>query len=256
MFPPFVENWLTLAIALLLLHVSMEIIDRFRFDPSEAEKTVVAANSKPGSKDVTSKYFPSPTKRGSVPPSQTTSAFLAKALEVGFKQSDSESKLPDIAEPEKLPEPTAQQYIHNMTDTLRFQCCLCNCPQLMQHAREKYGDAGTGGMTTTQVRAWLKRNPEHIPPYFQDTAYHIDHIIPDLCGGSLLNWPSNFMIVPKSVNLYFSSHVTAEKKKFVGKAGWQAAADFARWAGLKGRCYVPYGQFDPVGDHFLASRSR
>lgn len=187
-----------------------------------------------------------------------TSAFATAAANAGFKQT--QSTLPEISDIPATPrvpvEPTAREWIDSMTDELRFQCCLVNCAPLMAFAREKYGDAGIGGMTTTQVRAWLKKNPEHIPHRFRDTPFHIDHIIPDLCAGSLLNWPSNFMLVPKSVNLYFGSNVSAEKKRFVGKGGWQAASDFARWAGLKARAHVPYGQFDPISDHFLASRSR
>lgn len=187
-----------------------------------------------------------------------TSAFATAAAKAGFKQT--QSSLPEISDVPATPrvpvELSAREWIDSMTDELRFKCCLVNCAPLMAFAREKYGDAGIGGMTTTQVRAWLKKNPEHIPRPFRDIPFHIDHIIPDLCAGSLLNWPSNFMLVPKSVNLYFGSNVSAEKKRFVGKGGWQAASDFARWAGLKARAHVPYGQFDPISDHFLASRSR
>jgi hypothetical protein len=148
----------------------------------------------------------------------------------------------------------ALDYINNMTNQLRFECCLVNCAPLMRYAKEKYGAAGKGGITTAQVRKWLTLHPHHIPSSFRGRTFEIDHIIPDVCGGS--NWPSNYMIVSKAVNLYFGSNLCKKKKRFVGKAGWRAASDFARWTSLKARAFVEFGAFDPVADHFLVARSR
>ena len=254
MFPPFVENWLTLTLALLLLHISMEIIDRFRFDPAEAEKTsAVATSFKSDSKDVTSKYFSSPTKRSSVPPStKKTSKFLAKALEVGFQQSEYESNLPGTAEPEKLQTPilTAEQWADRMTDSMRHELYLGNIPELVKHANDNYPN----GMSTRQVRAWLTKFPKHVPDYLEGSNFAVDHIISDSVGG--VSHPFNFFLLPRVLNNRFSGWATLEKRRCVGMAAWGKALDLQRWYSLKAKGIVNLSQFDPVTDHYMVQRSR
>jgi hypothetical protein len=208
-----------------------------------------------------SKYFqsdPCPSPMKSRPPSRR-SVFKQVAIESGFQEGKLESNLPERPTDEFKSEEAvipAELYIKNMTDSLRFECCLGNCAPLMQFARENYGNLGQGGMKTSQVRAWLKKNPEHIPFEFRGGAkFHIDHVIPEAFN-PICNWPINYMIMPASVNLHFGKYVTAEKIKFVGKENFQAASEFARWCGLKSLAHVEFRQHDRMTDHFLVQRSR
>ena len=196
-----------------------------------------------------SKYFSNPS---------STSKFASAALRTGFKQTESNLPEPedisDLVEPP--PEPTAREWIDSlMTDQLRFECYLGNCAPLMKHARENYGTAGQGGMSTTQVRNWLKRNPEHIPAALRDIKWHIDHVVPESLN-PVANWPSNYFIMSTKVNLYFGKYITKEKIAYVGKSHFQMASEFCRWCGLKSKAYIEYKQHDAVTDHFLVQRSR
>jgi len=196
----------------------------------------------------TSKYFPLVKK--------PNSKFALAAIDAGFEPT--ESKLPDVSEMPfeiKLPEPTAEQWINNMTDITRFQGYLGNCAPLMKHAREKYGGAGQGGMSTTQVRAWLKKNPEHIPDAFKSIKFHIDHIIPESLN-PVANWPSNYFVMPTNVNLHFGKYVNKDKLSYIGRHNFQSASEFCRWCGLKSLAHVEFKQHDPVSDHFMVRRGR
>ena len=136
-------------------------------------------------------------------------------------------------------------YIESMTAERRFECCLANCAPLMAHARTKYGQEGSKGMSTTSVRAWLKQNPQHVPEYLKNVAFHVDHIVPDSLNGSL-NWPLNYMLVPSNVNQHFSGFYTREKEAFVGKHNVKIAKEFAKWVTLQSKTRVEYGKYDPV----------
>lgn len=141
-----------------------------------------------------------------------------------------------------------------LTKDQQFDCYLGNCAPLMMHARERYGDAGTGGMTTRQVRAWLKINTQYIPAHLQHCDFHVDHIVGDGIGGQ--NWPLNYFLMPKTANLYFGGWLTIEKRQYVGMPAWTAATNFTTWCSQKSRATLPFGSFDPVSDKFLSKRSR
>jgi hypothetical protein len=49
-----------------------------------------------------------------------------------------------------------------------------------------------GGMSTTQVRNWLKKNKEMVPRWLQDQEWSVDHIVADKLGGP--PWPHNYFI--------------------------------------------------------------
>ena len=153
-------------------------------------------------------------------------------------------------------EPTAREWIDSLiTNELRTLCYLGGCAPLMTYAKEKHGSQGQGGMTTAQVRAWLKKNPDCVPHALRNVAWHIDHIVPE-CYNPLGNWPTNFFIMPKTVNLYFGKYLTQEKIKYVGTSHFKSASEFCRWSGLKTKGLLEYKQHDPVTDHFLVQRSR
>lgn len=136
----------------------------------------------------------------------------------------------------------------------QFAAYLGNVAPLMLHARERYGQPGSGGMTTRQVRAWLNAHPEFIPAHLAGIEWHVDHIIGDNVGGH--NWPANYFLMPKNVNLYFGAWLTLEKRRYVGIPAWSAATGFTVWATQKARATLPFGAYDPIEDKFLSKRSR
>lgn len=141
-----------------------------------------------------------------------------------------------------------------LTKEQQFNCYMGNCAPLMLYARDRYGDSGTGGITTRQVRAWLKANPQFVPEHLRAVDFHVDHIVGDGVGGQ--NWPLNYFLMPKTVNLYFGVWLTIEKRKYVGMPAWTAATNFTMWCAQKSRATLPFGTFDPVADKFLSKRSR
>lgn len=141
-----------------------------------------------------------------------------------------------------------------LTKQEQFEAYLGNCAPLMNYARECYGDAGLGGITTRQVRAWLNTNPQFIPNHLQGQEFHVDHIVSDGVGGQ--NWPLNYFLMPASINLLFGSWLTIEKRRYVGMQAWSSAVNFSTWCSQKARAIMPFGKFDPVGDKFLGKRSR
>lgn len=136
----------------------------------------------------------------------------------------------------------------------QFECYLGNCAPLMLYARERYGEPGSGGITTRQVRAWLKANPSYVPEHLRDTDFHVDHIISDGVGGH--SWPLNYFLMPKAANLWFGGWLTIEKRRYVGMYAWTAATNFTMWCAQKSRATLPFGTFDPVSDKFLSKRGR
>lgn len=136
----------------------------------------------------------------------------------------------------------------------QFACYLGNCAPLMLYARERYGDAGVGGITTRQVRAWLKANPQFIPDHLRSIEFHVDHIVGDGIGGQ--NWPLNYFLMPKTANLWFGGWLTLQKRQYVGMPAWTSATNFTMWCAQKSRATLPFGTFDPVADKFLSKRSR
>jgi len=160
---------------------------------------------------------------------------------------DTASELPDsITPPLKIPTP--------LTKEQQFECYLGNCAPLMMYARERYGDLGAGGITTRQVRAWLKANPQYIPEHLLGIEFHVDHIVGDGIGGH--SWPLNFFLMPKTDNLWFGGWLTLDKRRYVGMPAWTAATTFTMWCAQKSRATLPFGTFDPVTDKFLSKRSR
>ena len=141
-----------------------------------------------------------------------------------------------------------------LTKEQQFACYLGNCAPLMMYARERYGEAGVGGITTRQVRAWLKANPDFVPEHLRGVEFHIDHIIGDGVGGQ--SWPLNYFIMPKAANLWFGGWLTLEKRRYVGMHAWTAATCFTMWCAQKSRATLPFGNFDPVEDKFLSKRTR
>lgn len=141
-----------------------------------------------------------------------------------------------------------------LTKEQQFESYLGNCAPLMLYARDRYGESGVGGMTTRQVRAWLKANPQFIPAHLVDIDFHVDHIIGDNVGGH--SWPLNYFLMPKAVNSWFGGWLTVEKRKYVGMPAWSAATNFQMWCSQKARSSLPFGSFDSVDDKFLSRRSR
>ena len=112
--------------------------------------------------------------------------------------------------------------------------------ELIKYAKEKHGT--TGGMSSTQVKNWLKKNPDFIPRWLRETEWAVDHIISDKLGGH--PWPFDYFIMPKSDNSHFNQWADAEKRKYVGMHAWDTASSFARWARDAARARIDYGKFD------------
>tara|TARA_B100000482_G_C12559489_1_gene279500 strand:+ start:117 stop:989 length:873 start_codon:yes stop_codon:yes gene_type:complete len=125
-----------------------------------------------------------------------------------------------------------------------------NIPELISYAKGKHG--ANGGMSTTQVQNWLKKNPDFIPSWLRgaDVEIAVDHILSDNWGGQ--PWPYNYFLMPKADNSHFGSNVEADKKKYVGNHASQTASSFARWARKKVRATasIDYSTFDPVGAQY------
>ncbi len=49
--------------------------------------------------------------------------------------------------------------------------------ELIKYAKEKHGT--TGGRSSTQLKKWLKKNPDFIPRWLRETEWAVDHIISD-----------------------------------------------------------------------------
>ena len=183
-----------------------------------------------------------------------TSKILSAALNAGFKQTVSNA--PDVSDgmpiEYKLPDLTAEQWMQQMTDVMRYELYLGNIPELVKHANEKY----VNGMSTRQVRAWLSKpeNKHYIPRYLEGTNWAVDHIISDSIGG--ISHPYNFFMLPRVLNNSFSGWATLQKRQCVGMAAWSKAVDLQRWYSLKAKGLVNLSQFDPVTDHHLVQRSR
>ena len=103
-------------------------------------------------------------------------------------------------------------------------------------------------MSSTQVKIWLKKNPDFIPRWLRETEWAVDHIISDKLGGH--PWPFDYFIMPNSDNSHFNQWADAEKRKYVGMHAWDTASSFARWARDAARARIDYGKFDPVTDQF------
>lgn len=155
--------------------------------------------------------------------------------------------------PELMAAQTAREPIP-LTKEEQFASYLGNCAPLMMYARERYGDAGVGGITTRQVRAWLKANPQYIPEHLRGADFHVDHLVSDGVGGH--NWPLNYFLMPKAANLWFGGWLTIEKRRYVGMPAWTAATNFSSWCSQKSRATLPFGVFDPMTDKFLSKRNR
>ena len=122
-----------------------------------------------------------------------------------------------------------------------------NMISLVTYARQKH--AKTGGMSTKQVRNWLRKNPDYVPKWLQGTDFEVDHIVSDKLGG--LPWPHNYFLMPKPINKHFGEWVDAEKARYVGDDAWQGASSFARWIRNKVRAVVDFSEFNPVGAQFV-----
>ena len=165
-----------------------------------------------------------------------------------------EAEAPDMIDRAARERAPSLRQPHVLTTEQQFACYLGNCAPLMLHARERYGDAGTGGMTTRQVRAWLKANPQYIPEHLRSVDFHVDHIVSDGIGGQ--NWPLNYFLMPSETNLWFGGWMTLQKRQYVGMPAWTGATNFSMWCAQKSRAVLPFGTFDPVADKFLSKRGR
>lgn len=145
------------------------------------------------------------------------------------------------------PVPATPEVAGPMSREDRLASYCGNNAELINFARRKHGK--TGGMSNTQVRNWLKKNPEYIPAWLKDTNWEVDHIISHAVGG--MPWPYNFFIMPKSMNAHFRQWVDAEKAAYVGADAWQMATSFAQWSRNKTRAVVDFSSFDPVGAQFV-----
>ena len=241
------------AICVLFIAIAVKNIAQLVREMTDATNSLFeeyACTVTPRRRTTTSKYFATPT----------TSKFASAAIKSGFKQT--RSSLPDLSDQNEMPveyktsaavlQLTAQEWMNNMTDTMRHEMYLGNIPELVKHSNEKYPN----GMSTRQVRAWLQKpeNSHHVPKYLEGTNWAIDHIVSDSIGG--ISHPYNFFLLPRVLNNAFSGWATLEKRRCVGTAAWGRALDLQRWYSLKARALVDLSVFDPVTDHALVQRSR
>ena len=118
--------------------------------------------------------------------------------------------------------------------------------ELIVFARAKY--ATSGGMSTTQVKRWLEKNPSFIPRWLRGKEWAVDHVVSDKLGAH--PWPYNYFLMPKEDNSHFREWADQEKRKYVGSHAWETSSSFARWARDAARARIDYSRFDPVTDQF------
>jgi len=228
------------------------------------EACLDATRQSPTPTSVVSRFF---NKEGSVPegvkvdapPPKTAAPKGRPRTTRSVGSSGLRNQAADIVSPEEeilaaIEETNAFNAPTPLTKEQQFACYLGNCAPLMLYARERYGDAGAGGITTRQVRAWLKANPEYIPEHLRGQDFHVDHVVGDGIGGH--NWPLNYFLMPKAANLWFGGWLTIDKRRYVGMPAWTAATSFTTWCAQKSRATLPFGTFDPVSDKFLSKRGR
>ena len=178
-----------------------EVVSRFFNKPDELPPGTVVDAPPPKQRAATARGRPRTTRsvgQRDVPPVDVVSpeAEIIAALEAELPELMAAQTARDrpVSPSIRSPQPLSKEQ--------QFSCYLGNCAPLMMHARERYGDVGTGGITTRQVRAWLKANPRFIPEHLRGIDFHVDHIVGDGIGGQ--NWPLNYFLMPKACLLYTS----------------------------------------------------
>lgn len=109
------------------------------------------------------------------------------------------------------------------TPEIQKTCYLGNQQKLLDYLKNE----NLNTMTTAQVRAWLKNNPDCIPPHLNLDDCDIDHVIAHAFGG--VDHPFNYVIMPKSVNRFFKEWLTPVKFVYVGHSVARTVKAMSRW---------------------------
>lgn len=116
---------------------------------------------------------------------------------------------------------------------------LGNHAALLEYARKLYeqrlssSKAGLPHFSTSDVIRFFRTNPKEMPESFSAREFGVGsddlqvcHVVSRALGGS--DWPYNYVLCTRAINVHFSKYMTREWESFVGKDAVQKAQEFAK----------------------------